>query len=340
MLLKSIRFALKYYDVDLAFLTKKTALPFTSFGKEYFFFLHEMNKSIFDASAQYMVQRLSLEFLQWDLYRDVNNTSNAPQIIKINNALKMYPKKITSDRSALSYIQQMKKLIQQLNLNNIQVPKIEVKEERLVSQLSVILENKDTYYKPSFLNDPRGYCRAVDANGRLDMGDYHEATRCAYAYAVDKSGYCRASDARGNLSMTDYFEAAKCAVQYLVDKSGYCRAADMNGNLAMTDYFESTKCASQYLVDKSGYCRAGDSKGNLAMTDYFESTKCASKYLVDKSGYCRASDSKGNLAMTDYFESSKCANTYKTDRSGYCRAVDLNGNFAMTDYYDSMRCSR
>jgi len=344
VLLSSIYFALKYYEVDLAFLTKKSALPFTSFGKDYFFFLHEINKSIFDASAQFAVQRLSLEFLQWDLYRDVNNTVNAPQIVKINNALKIYPKKSSSDRSAISYIQQMKKLIQQLNLNNLiapinVIPGQNIKEiDSLKSKTDPEFRNNLTY--PSYLNDSNGYCRAVSPIGKFEMSNYHESSKCAYAFAVDRVGYCRAVDVRGNLSMTDYYESTKCAAQYLVDKSGYCRAADMNGNLAMTDYFESSKCASKYLADKSGYCRAADAKGNLAMTDYYEAAKCASQYLVDKSGYCRAGDSKGNLAMTEYFESSKCANSFRVDRSGYCRASDSAGNLAMTDYYDSMKCSR
>lgn len=307
VLTTSIHFALKYHDVDLAYLTKKIALPYTAFGKDYFSLVHELNKSIFDASAQFAVERLALEFLQWDLYRYINNTVNAPQIVKINNALKMYPKKSSSDRSAIGYIQQMKKLIGQLNLNDKTALKIEIASEDRPSILPErLLEVRPT--SPDYLNDPSGYCRAVNGNGKLSNENYHESKMCAY--------------------------------QYLVDRSGYCRAADMRGNLSMTDYYVSSKCASQYLVDRSGYCRAADSKGNLAMTDYFESTKCASQYLVDRSGYCRAADAKENLAMTDYHESKKCASSFKTDRSGYCRAADAKGNLAMTDYYDSMKCSR
>jgi hypothetical protein len=112
----SIKMALKYYDADVATLSQKTASPFAAFGKEYFSFLNELNKSIFDASAQYAIQRTSLEWLEWDLYRDLNNAQYAPQIVKINNALKTFPTKKLSDAQSISYIRQMKKINEQLNI--------------------------------------------------------------------------------------------------------------------------------------------------------------------------------------------------------------------------------
>lgn len=116
-LLSSIRMALKYHDYDIAKLTKGSALPYAQFGIEYFNFLHELNKSIFDASAQYNVQRTALGFLQTDLNRDLSNTVYANQIVKIHNTLKLYPAKKMSDAQAISNIRQMKKVIEQLNLD-------------------------------------------------------------------------------------------------------------------------------------------------------------------------------------------------------------------------------
>ncbi len=116
VLTASIKLALKYYDSDMASLSKKTALPYAAFGVEYYSFLYELNKSVFDASAQYNIQRTALEFLQWDLYRDLNNTTYAPQIVKINNALKIFPTKKMSDAYSINLIRQMKKTSEQLNI--------------------------------------------------------------------------------------------------------------------------------------------------------------------------------------------------------------------------------
>jgi hypothetical protein len=106
----SIKMAIKYYDIDMDILTKKSASPFKDFGVEYFLFLTELNKSIFDASAQYNIQRISLEWLQWDLYRDLNNAAYASQILKINNNLKIFPVNKLTDAQSITYIRQMKKV--------------------------------------------------------------------------------------------------------------------------------------------------------------------------------------------------------------------------------------
>lgn len=118
VLVSSINMAIKYYDTDMATLSKKSPAPFVTFGMDYFNFLTELNKSIFDATAQYSIQRTSLEWLQWDLYRDLNNTGYAAQIVKINNSLKVYPAKVTSDKQAISFIRQMKGLTSQLDIND------------------------------------------------------------------------------------------------------------------------------------------------------------------------------------------------------------------------------
>nr|BDT29182.1 hypothetical protein BHI3_26480 [Bacteriovorax sp. HI3] len=114
----SIEMAIKYYDTDMAILEKKTTAPFVIFGLDYFDFLNELNKSIFDASAQYNVQRTALEWLQWDLYRDLNNASYAPQIVKINNSLKTFPNKKITDAQSIANIRLMKKVAQQLNVKS------------------------------------------------------------------------------------------------------------------------------------------------------------------------------------------------------------------------------
>lgn len=118
VLVASIKLAIKYYDADMQTLSKKASTPYITYGLDYFSFLNEINKSIFDASAQYSVQRTSLEWLQWDLYRDLNNISYAAHIVKINNNLKLLPTKKISDVQAITYIRQMKQLIGSLSLNN------------------------------------------------------------------------------------------------------------------------------------------------------------------------------------------------------------------------------
>jgi hypothetical protein len=131
VLLSSVKMAIRFYDQDMQVLSKKSVVPFASFGVEYFGFLNELNKSIFDASAGYKIQKTALEWLQWDLYRDLKNTSYAPQIVKINNSLKLLPEKKLTDVQSLTYIRQMKLTASQLSFSDIQVTstKVKVKEE-------------------------------------------------------------------------------------------------------------------------------------------------------------------------------------------------------------------
>ncbi len=91
---QSIVKALEYYESDLSRLQaqeERRPIPFAEFGKEYYKFLFEISKSIFDASAQYEVSKMSLEFLQWDLYRDLEVKAYNPNIVIINNLLKLLP---------------------------------------------------------------------------------------------------------------------------------------------------------------------------------------------------------------------------------------------------------
>lgn len=110
----TVAMAIKYYDVDVDSLSQKSKITFADFGKDYYNFLAEINKSIFDASAQYAIQRTALEWLQWDLYRDTNNTKFANRIVKINNALKVFPAKKLTDSQSIAYLKDMKKLAEDL----------------------------------------------------------------------------------------------------------------------------------------------------------------------------------------------------------------------------------
>lgn len=109
----SIGMAITYYDIDLKNITEKKS-SYAGFGIAYFNFLNELSKSIFDASAQYKISRTSLEWLQWDLYRDLNNTSYAQKIVKIHNALRIFPTTSSNDALAIDYIRQVKTVIKQL----------------------------------------------------------------------------------------------------------------------------------------------------------------------------------------------------------------------------------
>ena len=116
VLVMSINLATKYYDIDMKLLSKRVISDFQAFGEDYFIFLSELNKSIFDASAQYFIQRTSLEWLQWDLYRDLNNTRHAPKILKIRNALKFFPVGKLTDSQYLKNIQQLKRVTLQIGI--------------------------------------------------------------------------------------------------------------------------------------------------------------------------------------------------------------------------------
>jgi hypothetical protein len=141
VLRNTIVMALKYYDTDMETLSKGTAAPFILFGMDYFNFLNDLNKSIFAASAQYSIQRTALEWLQWDLYRDLNNASVASQIVKINNNLKIFPTTKLSDKQSISYIAQMKQLAQQLDIQGA-IQRIKAEKEDKIARTA---EEKEKY---------------------------------------------------------------------------------------------------------------------------------------------------------------------------------------------------
>lgn len=119
ILTASIQMAIKYYDTDVNYLAKKMVEPSVFFAIDYFEFLSELDKSIFDASAQYIIQKIALEWLQWDLYRDVNKLKYAPLIVKINNSLKFFPNEKISDAQSITFLRQMKGIIIQLKQSEI-----------------------------------------------------------------------------------------------------------------------------------------------------------------------------------------------------------------------------
>lgn len=169
VLKSSIEIALKYYETDMAILQKRTTAPYVIFGLDYFEFLSELNKSIFDASAQYTIQRTALEWLQWDLYRDLNNASYAPQIVKINNGLKSFPIKKITDSQAIANIRLMKKIAQQLNVRST-LQKLEEEkrlslaksEEERRMLLAKSEEERQRIQKEAELERLRGNRSAVD----------------------------------------------------------------------------------------------------------------------------------------------------------------------------------
>lgn len=141
VLRSTIVMALKYYDTDMETLSKGTPAPFVLFGMDYFNFLNDLNKSIFAASAQYSIQRTALEWLQWDLYRDLNNAGFASQIVKINNQLKIFPTTQLSDKQSISYIAQMKLIGQQLDLEGT-IQRLNNEKEKEIART---IEEKEKY---------------------------------------------------------------------------------------------------------------------------------------------------------------------------------------------------
>lgn len=143
VLILSIKLAIKYYDVDFAKMSKKSSAPMAKFGMDYYDFLFDLNKSIFDASAQYNILKTSFEWFQWDLYRDLNNTAFAAQIVKINNSLKLYPVKKLSDTQSIAFVRQMKNVAAQIDVQGV----INKLEQDQVNEAKRIQAEKDLIEK-------------------------------------------------------------------------------------------------------------------------------------------------------------------------------------------------
>lgn len=228
VLTASIKLALKYYDSDMANLAKKSTLPYAAFGIEYFNFLNELNKSIFDASAQYNIQRTALEFLQWDLYRDLNNATYAPQIIKINNALKIFPTKKMTDAYAINYIRQMKKTVEQLGLGKA--------NETSIADGTVIFNKKEEatpVVKKGLFKTYNGECYAADRSGNImwDAGKM-DWRSCHSGEYKTYNGECYATDTASNIIWGAGKQSYKyCASGNFKTYNGACYPSDKAGNI-------------------------------------------------------------------------------------------------------------
>ena len=244
LLIASIKLALKYYDSDMANLSSKKALPYAAFGIEYFQFLTELNKSIFDASAQYNVQKAAMEFLQWDLYRDVNNTSYASQIVKINSALKMYPSKKISDSYSINYIRQMKKTIQNLQLLTVVRPNTQ--------DTNITLSSNGKYVSVFSSYYGTNNCYPADKNGKA-LGDKQvDVSNCQKGYGSIFSSYygsnfCYPVDADGKQLGKTQADVKYCRAGYssFYDSyygANYCFAVDAEGKKLGTTKVDIQLC--------------------------------------------------------------------------------------------------
>ncbi len=252
LLTQSIKFAIKYYDADIEKLSNKTTLPYAAFGQEYFLFLTELNKSIFDATAQYQTYRTALELLQFDLYRDLNNTTYANQILKINNGLKIYPKESASDELSINYLRQMKKLSEQLNFKVIKMD--QTKSKTIIFNSLEVAKKKSN---PKFVSVYSSYygahvCYPADRDGKAIGSSIVDIDNCAVGVASIYSSYygankCYQVDSEGNALNGGLVEDSKCFAGYKPFYSSYyganlCYPVDTKGNQVGTKHVDVKYC--------------------------------------------------------------------------------------------------
>ncbi|OFZ56343.1 MAG: hypothetical protein A2428_07705 [Bdellovibrionales bacterium RIFOXYC1_FULL_54_43] len=116
VLTQSARLAIKYYRSDLAYLSgvgirrvgEDLLRPTAEFAVEYAEQLMQLDASILEASAQYKIAILTLQWLQSDLYRDVNRLAYAPAIERIQRFLDQTPETPTTpDRETVIRIREI-----------------------------------------------------------------------------------------------------------------------------------------------------------------------------------------------------------------------------------------
>lgn len=307
VLISSIAMALKYYDADMATLTKKSVSPFATFGVEYFNFLTELNKSIFDASAQYHIQRTSLEWLQWDLYRDLNNASFAPQIVKINNALKIFPTKKISDAQSLNYIRQMKKINELL---------------RIIVRPAAADQSSNSSDR-LFSNDSSRKQEKREEYGRREEGRFY--------YSTSKYGCFRLS-ANNDIMYSDKVDDINCfGGSYYYSTSKYkCYMVSSANDIMYSSQVRDEKCfGGKYYYSTSKYACYKVSKSNDIMySSRVDDDKCAAgSYYYSTSKYKCYKVSESNdimyssevsddlCASGSYYYSSSKGQCYKTSKS-------------------------
>jgi hypothetical protein len=185
VLIASINLSLKYFDSDVSTLSKKASIPFATYGSDYFDFLTELNKSIFDASAQYKIERIALEWLSWDLSRDLNSATFAPKIFKIYNNLKYYPDRKITDIEAVKLIRDMKKLS---NSVDVHYEEKKLEKERIANQIAY--ENQDKIDRELEEKNKKKWgvtCSESNSLGRMYVVKGWDANK-----AIEKANsYCR-----------------------------------------------------------------------------------------------------------------------------------------------------
>lgn len=332
VLLTSAKLAIKYYDIDLNSLTNKTVMPFEIFGIDYFNFLNDLNKSIFDASAQYRIQRISLEWLQWDLYRSLNNTTYAAQIVKLNNALKILPSKKVSDAQAIANIKQMKKTIELLDIPEIKNTSERIEQNSNESEVndneSEVTDNeseddneysrfndgKQYFYStskekcfPVSQDNTIMYSSKVNSNFCFQAGQYHYSTSRKECFKVSKGNDIMYSD-----RVADKFCAAKNTFYYSTSREK-CYQVSKSNDIMYSSLVNDKYCAQK---DTSYYSTSREKCFQVSNSnDIMYSSRLDDKYCAMENTYFYSStrgacfkQSKAN----DIMYSSKVDNSYCT----------------------------
>lgn len=118
LLTQSLKIAREYTEFDFTKFKNAGFTTYSRFGLDYFALVTELAKSIFDASAQYEMYKISLEYLQWDLYRELDNTQYATTIVKINDFLNKQMPNIQTDKIFIEEIKKIKKIITELDIRH------------------------------------------------------------------------------------------------------------------------------------------------------------------------------------------------------------------------------
>lgn len=335
----SIAMALKYFDADMANLTNQKALPFAAFGIDYFNFLTDLNKSIFDASSQYQIQRISLEWLQWDLYRDLNNASYASQIVKINNSLKIFPANKVSDSAAIKYIKQMKQTTQQLNLKLITGS-----QKQIQSQSNEQVNGVDSYIQSDnkeYVVGSNGYCYRRGDNGQ-SKGSAVDKSYCISIYRAGSNGYCYGADNQGTLISSSAVDKSYCNVgNYRAADNGYCYIEDARGTLVTSSAVDKSYCIdSEYRAADNGYCYGIDKNGKMLTSGAVDKSYCIENYRAGDNGYCYGTDKDGKMLSSGAVDKSYCIESYSMASNNYCYGVDKFGKMLSSGAVDKSYCSK
>lgn len=332
----SIAMALKCFDADMANLTNQKALPFATFGVDYFNFLTELNKSIFDASSQYQIQRTSLEWLQWDLYRDLNNASYAPQIVKINNSLKIFPAKKLTDSSAIKYIKQMKQITQQLDL------RVVTNSIKKSNNNETVKVSDDFYSTPQreYIVGSNGYCYRTDANGKAQSSAV-DKSYCTTKYRAGSNGYCYGADDRGNLLSSSAVDKSYCnSGNYSAGDNGYCYIEDAKGTLVSHSAVDKSYCINnEYRAGDNGYCYGIDKNRKMLSSGAVDKSYCTVDYRAGDNGYCYGVDKEGKMLSSGAVDKSYCIDRYTVGSNGYCYGVDKHGTMLTSSAVNRSNCS-